>query len=1040
MTKFMLIDALHPEETRLVITEDGMIEEFDFVTQTKTQIKSNLYLAKITRVEPSLQAAFVEYGGDKQGFLPFAEIHPDYYQIPMADRARIIEEELRAEAEAQARAAAEDEEDSLDEGDEPAFADEANGSEDDDQRGRGRRGRGRRGRRRLRGDRERSPRDASATEEGAEGSSDISNETSEASAAHTVAQHAPSDDSSEVHASVSEHLSSIRHAIQHIAQVRLEEDTRSEVSTDTPSDATTDSDNTAASSEGNADDVRAIIADDTAEYTAEVAPIAEEPKRPRRGRPSKPRPAEMSSDALTTSSDIVDEEDGDAADNLRASHDDTHESSNHLDHQDNDAQDDEQDAEQALDGQDADASESERANSRRRRRRGRNKNRNARRDESSDEASTDSEDDAEEGSEEDEIETVSGDESDENYNANHLSFRRRYKIQEVVKRGQIVLVQVIKEERGNKGVSLTTYISLPGRYCVLMPNSPKGGGISRKIARSEDRKRLRAIAAELRESSGLSAIIRTAGIDRTKEEIQRDYEYLVKLWNQVRETALSSSAPALVYEEGDIIKRSIRDYYNADIDNVIVQGEEAFQNARDFMKLIMPSHASRVKQYREEMPIFSAYDVEPQLQAMHKPTSRLKSGGYIVIDPTEALISIDVNSGRSTTERNVEETALKTNLEAAAQIARQLRLRDLGGLVVIDFIDMYHSKHRRMVERALKDALKKDRAKIQVGHISPFGLLELSRQRLRPSISEATSSACPHCSGSGRIRSRESLGIEIIRELEKEASTGQYAELTVTVTMDQALHLLNFSRDYLSKIEQNHHIKLSVRTDNNMATGTYALEKVKLTPQARQERDKERERERDQNRQQRPRHHNQQQHPRQQQQPSQHADTHAAESMDALLQEEELVNTEVSSDDQDAQQASRGSRRRRGARGGRRRRFERDESPTSQDNAEQQDASSHDDAYDNDGDNNDDGSFDSSPRQDNWEKRAYADAPVATAMDSTYIASAPEPIAVAPVIASLPTVPTVPVIEEPAPAVIIDEAPKANKSTRSGWWRRIVDS
>ena len=1031
MTKYMLIDALHPEETRLVITEDGMIEEFDFVTQTKTQIKSNLYLAKITRVEPSLQAAFVEYGGDKQGFLPFSEIHPDYYQIPMADRARILEEERRAEEEAEARANEYDDEDE-DSDDNIEQADEAS-AEDGDSRGKSRR-RSRRGRRRFRGDKDRSAQTNDGSED-ATGESSHPQDSTDATEVLELTDYAeptaaPVDMS---HAQNSQEIIT-EAAPEQPAPIKTPAKRRSSktaVATDVPASA------------------------ETVE-SSETTDEGDAPKPARRGRrPSKPRTAEMSADGLVTSSDVLEDDDlsDDSDDNstresstARTRHhaDDAQTEEGYDDRSDSDEDnDDDTENDGEAQGNNEDSSDAARTRSRRRSRRGRGRGRDRNRNETSEEGNDQprnaSADEDEEGSEEDDIETISGEEADETHSANHLSFRRRYKIQEVVKRGQIVLVQVIKEERGNKGVSLTTYISLPGRYCVLMPNSPKGGGISRKIARGEDRKRLRAIAAELRESSGLSAIIRTAGIDRTKEEIQRDYEYLVKLWNQIRDSTLSSTAPALVYEEGDIIKRSIRDYYNADIDNVIVQGDEAFQNARDFMKLIMPSHANRVKPYREEMPIFSAYDVEPQLQAMHKPTARLKSGGYIVIDPTEALISIDVNSGRSTTERNVEETALKTNLEAAAQIARQLRLRDLGGLVVIDFIDMYHSKHRRMVERAFKDALKKDRAKIQVGHISPFGLLELSRQRLRPSISETTSTACHHCNGSGRIRSRESLGIEIIRELEKEASTGQYAELNVTVTIDQALHLLNFARSYLSKIELSHLIKISVRTDNNIPTGTYTVEKVKLSPQARQDRDREKERERERER---PRH------PQHQQRSHVQQDTPRRDDStfigDAESSEVESYSEQDGTGDSSAE---RSSRRRRGSRGGRRRRFDREHQQ------EARDATLETTAY-----SQEDGEVhhDAEPSEEN---NAYAygpqpevktiaaelvtettSQPKAIALDTSRIdAHASGPVAVAPVIDALPSTPTVPVIEEPAPAIIIDEAPKENKSTRSGWWRRIVE-
>lgn len=978
MSKFMLIDALHPEETRLVITDDGVIEEFDFITQSKTQIKSNLYLAKITRVEPSLQACFVEYGGDKQGFLPFSEIHPDYYQIPLADRMRILEEERRASE-------MEDEEEDGDFGDN--LAEDGNASAEDgldvadseeDNQPRNRR-RNRRNRRRFRGDRERT--------------SHAQESNLEASNTDAIGDDIRGD------------------VITSTTNVEVVAITTPATDTAAPSIDNENTVTTKAKTTSKRRSTKAAISEDTSELIEGTSAVdntsdaVDAPKPRSKSRSAKTKIAEMTSDAMVISSDILDEEDY-TPDN----------------HAVNIAEDDSENA-NISDSDEPSTSESTREfnGNRRRQRRLRGRNRNRSRDNHSTQASEhtdgDTIDSVQDSESNDEIETISDDDQYEEQDNNHQSFRRRYKIQEVIKRGQIVLVQVIKEERGNKGVSLTTYISLPGRYCVLMPNSPKGGGISRKIARNEDRKRLRAIAAELRDSTGLSAIIRTAGIDRTKEEIQRDYEYLVKLWNQTRDAALSSTAPALVYEEGDIIKRSIRDYYNADIDNIIVQGEEAFHNAQSFMKLIMPSHTQRVKHYRDELPIFSAYDVESQLQAMHKPTARLKSGGYIVMDPTEALISIDVNSGRSTTERNVEETALKTNLEAAAQIARQLRLRDLGGLVVIDFIDMYHSKHRRMVERAFKDALKKDRAKIQVGHISPFGLLELSRQRLRPSISEATSSMCAHCNGSGRIRSKESLAIEIIREIEKDASTGHFAELVLTVTMDQALHLLNTSRAYLSKIEQRHGLKITVRTDNNSAAGVYSIEKIKLSPQARQERDRDRDKEKGRD------HHNR------------HHVRHQHSQNDNAADESQLQPSEhtYSSDDTsnpDAQPQERSSRRKRGARGGRRRRFEREQNNTSFNNDD-----SSDEASDNSVD-----TLDNEAEITNVSTISSVHTPV-TYIEENAHAVATSEIVTTPTHESSPApILTVPVIEDVQPAVIIDESPKAKQSTRSGWWRKIIDA
>jgi len=589
----LLIDAVHNNETRVVIAENGRIQDFDFVTSAKKQLKGNIYLAKITRVEPSLQAAFVEYGGDKQGFLPFAEIHPDYYQIPTADREELLKE---------------------------------------------------------------------------------------VAASDSDSDNAPVED-----------------AVANVEPVN---------------------------------DINELITAHNNEQT-EIAANIEVPVITENTEPKE-----------ETASDEASE--GDSPD-----------------------------------------------------------------------------------SQDQEVETLASDEDSVREARRPDAFHRRYKIQEVIKRGQIVLVQVIKEERGNKGVSLTTFISLAGRYCVLMPNSPKAGGISRKIAGGDDRRRLKEISAELKTSLGMSAIIRTAGIDRTRAEIQRDYEYLVKLWEGIREQTLSSSAPALIYEEGDLIKRTIRDLYTTEIEEIIVEGEVGFEHAKSFMRTILPSHAPRVKLYRGNVPLFYQYNVEEQLNSMHDQSVKLRSGGYIVLSPTEALISIDVNSGRSTGERNIEETAAKTNLEAAVEIARQLRLRDLAGLVVIDFIDMMDSRNRRAVERALKEALKIDRAKIQIGRITPFGLLEMSRQRLRPSISESNTTPCVHCQGKGLIRSNSSVSLQIVRAAEKEMASGNLSEIRLIVTTAVALDLLNSRRGALSAIEAKYDAKIVVLTDDALPHGNFRIEKVK---------------------------------------------------------------------------------------------------------------------------------------------------------------------------------------------------------------------
>ncbi len=611
----MLIDALHPEETRVVIADDRQILDFDFVSSTKKQLKGNIYLAKITRVEPSLQAAFVEYGGNKQGFLPFSEIHPDYYQIPTSDRQKLLEE-------------AEDE----------------------------------------------TPEEAAAEAQ--------SNETAEASA-----MEAPSAEESAAEAVHPPYLS---------------------------------------------------------EPVMESTPLPE----------AIPEHAEIPEAPI---------------------------------------------AEENQDAQEAAATES---------------------------VSTDTAGEGEEKAAEEGMETLQNDEEAIRSRPKR-NYAKRYRIQEVIRRGQIVLIQVIKEERGNKGASLTTFLSLAGRYCVLMPNSPKDGGISRKIASPEDRKRLKQMTAEFKFAKGMSVIIRTAGMGRTHAEIKRDYDYLVKLWNNIRELTLQSNAPALIYEESDIIKRSIRDQYTNDIDELIVEGDEGFEAAKAFMQLLLPSHTPKIKSYEGTTPIFYAYGVEDQLLAMHDPVVKLRSGGYIVINPTEALISIDVNSGRATGERNIEETASKTNMEAAAEVARQLRLRDLAGLIVIDFIDMLESRNRRNVERALKDALKADRAKIQLGRISPFGLLEMSRQRLRPSISETNMVQCPHCAGRGVIRSNESMSIQIIRALEKEAASGSWSGFRVIAPQTVGLHLLNTKRNILSSLEERHSVNIQILIDAQLSLSDYNLEKMR---------------------------------------------------------------------------------------------------------------------------------------------------------------------------------------------------------------------
>jgi ribonuclease E len=667
MTKRMLIDAAHLDETRVVMLDHDLVFDYDFVTSSKAQNKGNIYLAKITRVEPSLQAAFVEYGGGKQGFLPFSEIHPDYYQLPAEDKQKLLDEQI---AEAEAEEAAEDE----------AFEREQAARE---------------ARRHRRG----------GNDAEADGEDD---------------------------------------------DLISDEEPLILVSADQPSSESVVAINEAAAADSavvaSMPDLPPVDVADSFSVSPQSVPYSVEP---------------LTAESFVAKSPVFNEplpEDAVSAGTDEANTESTT-------------------PEDAAAGEATTAEDGEETRSR-------------------------------------------------NNRGGRTAFHRRYRIQEVIKRNQIVLVQVIKEERGNKGCSLTSYISLAGRAAVLMPNSPKGGGISRKITDRETRKRLKEVASEMRTHRGMSVIIRTAGIDRTKAEIRRDYEYLVKLWNQIREQTLASSAPALIYEEGNLVKRSLRDLYTSDVEEVIVEGEAAYNEAKEFMRMLMPSHAARVKLFKESMPIFSYAGVEDQLASMTEPQVRLPSGGYLVIHPTEALISIDVNSGRSTTERNVEETAIKTNLEAAAEVARQLRLRDLAGLIVIDFIDMGYGKNRKQVERAMKDALRADRAKIQIGRISTFGLMELSRQRLRPSISEAMGVMCPHCRGTGYIHSVETVGIQIIRTLEKEAATGEYAALRITTHPEAALYLLNEKRAAIQSLEARYNVSVSVLMDASMITGNHRLVKV----------------------------------------------------------------------------------------------------------------------------------------------------------------------------------------------------------------------
>ena len=618
MPKKMLIDATHAEETRVVVVDGNKVEEFDFESQFKRQLAGNIYLAKVTRVEPSLQAAFVDYGGNRHGFLAFSEIHPDYYQIPVADREALMAEEK-------------------------AYAESLKAEEDEEEKPKKRR-------------RTRSRAKAADVQ----GDDAVISAEAEVSGMETI-----------------------------------------------------------------------DLGDDDEEGSSPMTLVAETPVE-------------------TPSNDDDDEDDGDD------------------------------------DAEGATAADKD-----------------------------------------DEIESVAEEDDTDEVRPVRKPRPKRYKIQEVVKVRQILLIQIVKEERGNKGAALTTYLSLAGRYCVLMPNTARGGGISRKITNIADRKKLKEIAGEMTVPEGAGLIIRTAGSQRTKSEIKRDYEYLQRMWEQIRELTLKSIAPAIIYEEGDLIKRSIRDLYNKDIDEVIVAGEAGYRNAKDFMKMIMPSHARNVKFYTEQLPLYARYQVEGYLAGMFNPTVQLPSGGYIVIGITEALVAIDVNSGRATKEGSIEQTATKTNLEAADEVARQLRLRDLAGLIVIDFIDMDERRNNIAVEKRMKDKLKTDRARIQVGRISGFGLMEMSRQRLRPGMLEATTQMCSHCHGTGLLRSDDNVALAILRALEEEGVRGRSKEVLVRAPIAIANFLMNGKREHIGDIEARYGMSVRIECDPTLVSPDFAIEKFK---------------------------------------------------------------------------------------------------------------------------------------------------------------------------------------------------------------------
>ncbi|WP_075289117.1 Rne/Rng family ribonuclease [Pararhizobium arenae] len=655
MAEKMLIDASHAEETRVVVVRGNRIEEFDFESEHKKQIRGNIYLAKVTRVEPSLQAAFVDYGGNRHGFLAFAEIHPDYYQIPLADRQAL----LKAEAEEARR--------------------------DDD---------------------------IEPVETGTDLSED---ETETAPAAESV--------------------STVVEIVEEASEVET-------------------------------------VTEAAAEEVVEEKPKAKA-RRPRRTKKA------------------IAEEEAAAAEAKAETEDGSNEQSG---------------GEMAAMVDTDSISEDVRGGGRRRH---------------------DDDDDDDHHEEKEVIESVGAEDAMEEVpdRQSNRRPRKQYRIQEVIKRRQILLVQVAKEERGNKGAALTTYLSLAGRYSVLMPNTARGGGISRKITNLPDRKRLKEIARALEVPQGMGVILRTAGANRTKVEVKRDFEYLMRLWENVRTLTLASTAPCLVYEEGSLIKRSIRDLYNKDISEIVVAGEEGYKEAKSFMKMLMPSHAKVVQPYRDVHPIFSRSGIEAQLDRMLQPQVTLKSGGYIIINQTEALVAIDVNSGRSTREHSIEDTALQTNLEAAEEVARQLRLRDLAGLVVVDFIDMEEKRNNRAVEKRLKDHLKNDRARIQVGRISHFGLLEMSRQRIRASVLESTMQVCSHCNGTGHVRSQSSVALHVLRGVEEYLLKNTTHDITVRTTPDIALYLLNHKRSTIIDYEARFGVSIVVEADAHVGAQHFGIDR-----------------------------------------------------------------------------------------------------------------------------------------------------------------------------------------------------------------------
>ncbi len=786
MAKKMLIDATHLEETRVVVADGNKVDEFDFESINKRQLAGNIYLAKVARVEPSLQAAFVEYGGNRHGFLAFSEVHPDYYQIPVADREALLAEEAAEQKRSAAR-------------------DEDNGGDGENSKPRSRRGKRR----------TRSKQPSENTEVKGLEVIELSGEDS----ASEPGQDSVTDDSAAPAETSTREVKGLEIADlggdeEESDPARIETaaagapDAEADSGANSDDTSTDETDEPATTPKSIAESAGLDDDDSVSEDVLESAPkdaevgVDEEVKpkaKPTRKRAPRPRkkPAAKAAD-----SDPSGGEDAAAAPADAPAETLPPEVAPEV-------------APEAGEGTDQPAAGEAKKPTRTRKHRARVKD----------------DDDVENGDTPggatETVESIGPDDTQEENARARAKRSRHYKIQDVVKARQIMLVQVVKEERGNKGAALTTYLSLAGRYCVLMPNTARGGGISRKITSAGDRKRLRDITNELDVPNGIGLIVRTAGAERTKPEIKRDFEFLLRQWEQIRDLTLKSIAPSLIYEEGSLIKRSIRDLYSKEIDTILVEGEEAYREAKGYMKMLMPSHAKHVQQYVEPIPLFIRYQVESYLNGMFSPVVQLRSGGYIVIGITEALVAIDVNSGRSTKESSIEETALKTNLEAADEVARQLRLRDLAGLIVIDFIDMEENRNNRAVERRIKDRLKSDRARIQVGRISAFGLMEMSRQRLRPGMLEATTQPCPHCQGQGIVRSNENLSLSILREAEEEGVRGRSAEVMVTTPIEISNYIMNMKRAHLARIENRYELVVTVIGDPSMTSPEYRIDRLR---------------------------------------------------------------------------------------------------------------------------------------------------------------------------------------------------------------------